>query len=166
MLSHAGHRGHGNRRKCSIRLRQRQQFIDAAYALGGDNTELGKVAAQGVDSHRALLDQQFTGLVQHQNGLLVVTLDRYEAHIRSRHRLADRRRVDHVILASLDVGLDVGRWYQNHLVPHRGQLASPIMRRTAGLHATRQGSICENTSCSFERFTFREIDRPPSLSSA
>ncbi len=83
MLSHAGHRGHGNRRKCSIRLRQRQQFIDAAYALGGDNTELGKVAAQGVDSHRALLDQQFTGLVQHQNGLLVVTLDRYEAHIRS-----------------------------------------------------------------------------------
>jgi hypothetical protein len=42
MLSHAGHRGPGNMRKCGIRLRQRQQFIDAAYALGGDNTELAK----------------------------------------------------------------------------------------------------------------------------
>ena len=33
-------------RKCGIRLRQRQQFIDAAYAPGGNNTELGKVAVE------------------------------------------------------------------------------------------------------------------------
>ena len=32
-----------------------------------------------------------------------------EAHRRSRHRLADRLRIAHVRLATLDLGLDIGR---------------------------------------------------------
>src|SRR5437762_8717336 len=74
------------------------------------------------------------GLVQHQHGLLIRTLDRHETHARPRHRLADRRRVDRVILAPLDVGLDVSRRYQHHFVPHRHELAGPIMSGTARLH--------------------------------
>ncbi len=113
------------------------------------------------------LTSTFAGLVQHQNRLLVGTLDRYEAHIRSRHRLADRRRIDHVILAPLDVGFDVSRRYQNHLVPHRGQFAAPnnAPNRTPPCQPGRARSRRIPTSCIFERFTLREIDRPPSLSS-
>jgi hypothetical protein len=94
-----------------------------------------------VDAHRALLDQQFAGLVQHQHRLLIRALDRHEPHAGPRHRLTDRRRVDGVVLAPLDIGLDVGRGHQHHLVPHCGELARPIVRRTASLHAdpTRRG---------------------------
>jgi len=59
------------------------------------------MAAKRVNTHGALLDEHFSGLVQHQHGLLIRTLDRHETHARPRHRLADRRRVDRIILARL-----------------------------------------------------------------
>src|SRR6202163_3763504 len=134
MLGQASHGRFGNLRKFRVRLCQRQQFIDASDALGNDNAEFGKMAAKRVNTHGALLDEHFPGLVQHQHGLLIRTLDRHETHARPRHRLADRRRVDRVILAPLDVGLDVSRRYQHHFVPHRHELAGPIMSGTARLH--------------------------------
>ena len=67
---------------------------------------------QGVHAHRALLDQQFAGLVRHQRGLLVFALDGDETHVRPRHRLADRRRIRRVVLAALDIGFHViGGWF-------------------------------------------------------
>src|SRR5437762_2559383 len=40
--------------------------MDALDALGRDQAELRQMTAQRVDDHRALLDQQFPRLVQHQ----------------------------------------------------------------------------------------------------
>jgi hypothetical protein len=76
-----------------------QQLIDASNALCGDNTELGKMAAQRVDAHGALLDEQLAGLMQHQHRLLIRALDGHETHIRPGHCLADGRCIDRIILA-------------------------------------------------------------------
>ena len=46
MLGQIGHRRLGNGWKCPVRLRQNQQFIDAANALGGNKAKLGKMAAR------------------------------------------------------------------------------------------------------------------------
>ena len=60
-----------------------------AWPFGRDDAELREVTAQGVDQHRPLPDQQVTGLVKHQGGLLIDGLDRHEAHRRPGDRLAD-----------------------------------------------------------------------------
>src|SRR3984957_13551201 len=113
------------------------EFLDVADPFGGDDTELRQMTPQGVHAHRALLDQQFTGLVRHQCGLLVLALDGDETHVWPRHRLADRRRIRRVILAALDIGLHVNRRREFHLVAHRAKPPRPIMRRAASLHADR-----------------------------
>ena len=95
------------------------------------------MTAQGVHAHRALLDQQFAGLVRHQRGLLVLALDGDETHVRPRHRLANRRRIRRVILAALDIGFHVNRRREFHLVAHRAKPPRPIMRRAASFHADR-----------------------------
>ena len=82
-----------------------EQFANAADSLGDDNAEFGKMAAQRIDAHRSLLDQQLARLVQHQRGLLLRTLNWNKAHPGTRHRFADRLGVDCVILAALDIGL-------------------------------------------------------------
>ena len=65
------------------------------------------MATQRIDAHRPLLDQQLAGLVKHQHGLLIGALDRHEPHVGARHRLTDRRRIERIVLAPLDIGLDV-----------------------------------------------------------
>jgi hypothetical protein len=42
------------------------------------------------------------------------TLDRYKAHVRSPHRLADRFRIGRIILVRFDVWLDELRGHQSH----------------------------------------------------
>jgi hypothetical protein len=73
--------------------------------------------------------------VQHQRRLLLLALDQHEAHAGPRHGRADRGRVGGVVLTALDIGLDVNRRDQTHLVTHRPQFARPIMRRAASLHS-------------------------------
>ena len=110
---------------CEVRicLRQRQQFINSPDALA-TTRPTRKMPSQCVNSHGALLDQQFAALVQHQHGLIIGTFDRHKAHVRARHRLADRCRINRIVLAALDIGLDVSRRYQHHLVPHRDKFAA------------------------------------------
>ena len=62
------------------------EFLDVADPFGGDDTELRQMTPQGVHAHRALLDQEFTGLVRHQRGLLVLAPDGDETHVWSRRR--------------------------------------------------------------------------------
>ncbi len=54
-------------RQRRVVLRQFTQFLDPADALGDDEAERREVAAQRIDAHRALLDQQFPSLVLHQH---------------------------------------------------------------------------------------------------
>ena len=125
--------------KIVVRPRRATSSSTPMNALGGDEAELRQMAAQRVDAHRSLLDQQLPGLVQHQHGLLIRALDRHETHVGPRHRLADRRRVGRVVLAALDVGLDVGGAINTTSCPIARKLARPIVRRSAGLHADAAG---------------------------
>ena len=97
------------------------------------------MAAQRIDHHGALTDQQLTGPVQHQNRLLLGAFRRCKAHRRTRHRLADRFRIRCVVLIRLDEGTYVLRRDQPHFVPECLQLPSPIVRRGAGLHTDKTG---------------------------
>ena len=53
------------------------------------------------------------------------------------HRFADRLGVGGIILVALDVGLHILRRHQPDLMPELRQLARPIMRRGASLHADK-----------------------------
>src|SRR3546814_12695882 len=70
---------------------------------------------------------------------LLDRLDRHEPHRWALHGLADRFGIECVAFAALDIGLHIGWRDQAHLVSHRGERASPVMRRSAGLHTDQAG---------------------------
>lgn len=65
---------------------------------------------------------------------------RHELHARSRHRLADCFCIGRVVLAALEVGLDVARRHQPDLVAERDQFARPEVRSRARLDALQARS--------------------------
>jgi hypothetical protein len=74
--------------------------------------------------------------------LLVLALGRDEPHAGALHRLAAGLGIGRIVLVGLDVGPNVLRRHQPHLVPELGQLTSPIVGRATGLQAdqaSRQG---------------------------
>jgi hypothetical protein len=87
-----------------------QLFAAAQSARGqpgrNDRKFLGGIAADAVGQLRAIADQPIPDADQHQGGLLLSCLHRYEAHCRPAHRLAQRFRVRRIVLAALDVRLD------------------------------------------------------------
>jgi hypothetical protein len=66
--------------------------------------------------------------------LLLDGLDRHEAHVRSRHGLADRLRIARITLVRLHVGLHELRRHQSDGVPQLAQLARPEVSATASFH--------------------------------
>ena len=90
---------------------------------------------QGIDQLGPLAHQQIACSMLHQLTLLLGRLDRYEPHGWTPHRLADRLGVGGIVLVALDVGLHILRRHQTNLMPELRQLARPIMRRGASLHA-------------------------------
>jgi hypothetical protein len=73
--------------------------------------------------------------VQHQNRLLLGALHRHKPHVGALNRLADRLRIGRIVLVALEVGLNILRRHQAHLVPQDLQFASPIMSRSTGFQA-------------------------------
>ncbi len=118
-----------------VLLQVRSQPPDVPDALRLADTELRQKPAQRVDGLGALADEQLTRPVHHESRLLLLGLDRDEAHARPGHGLADRLGVGRVVLAALDVGLDVVRGHEAHIVPERPNLACPMVRGSARLHA-------------------------------
>ena len=116
-----------------------RQLSDVLDALGHDDAKLGKVAAQGIDQHGALADEQASRPVQHQHALLLRALDRNEAHRRPGHCLADRFGVGRIILLPLDVRFHIVRWHEAHVVAKASDLTRPMMRAAAGFHADHAG---------------------------
>ena len=90
-----------------LRWGQAKQPRYVPWPLRLNDPELGKMAADRVDQLGALADEQVTRPVQHQGRLLVLTLDRDKAHRGPCHRLANGRGIGGVVLAALEVGLDV-----------------------------------------------------------
>ena len=83
----------------------------------------------------ALANQKAPRPVEHQRALLLGALNRHEAHRRPCDCLADRSGIGSIVLAALHVGLHLARWHQSHIVAKLSQLASPVLRRGARLHA-------------------------------
>src|ERR1035437_3873567 len=78
-----------------------------------------------------------------QPALLLGRFDRYKPHSWAPHRFADRLGVGGIVLVALDVGLYILRRHQTNLMSELRQLARPVVRRGAGLHADedpRQGA--------------------------
>lgn len=65
--------------------------------------------------------------------LLLFAPHRHEVHARSPHRLADCFCIGRVVLAALEVGLDVARRHQPDLVAERDQFTRPTVRSRARL---------------------------------
>jgi hypothetical protein len=78
--------------------------------------------------------------MQHHDGLLLGRFHRHEPHRRPGDRLTDRLSVCHVILLALHVGLHMAWRDQSHLVNEPGELASPVVRRTASLDPDQAGT--------------------------
>jgi hypothetical protein len=83
-------------------LGQRMQVGDTPDSLGRDQSELGELAPQRVDQRSTLSHQQLARPVQHQARLLLGTLDLDKSHCWPGYGLADRFRIDSIVLAALD----------------------------------------------------------------
>src|SRR4051794_28618029 len=96
------------------------EILDLAASLRSNDAEFGKMSPDGVDQHGALAHQQIACPVQHQDGLLRFVLDRHEYHVRPHQGLDDCGCViGIVLLAALDVWLDLGWRDQPHLMAQR-----------------------------------------------
>jgi len=103
-----------------------------------DDPELAQEAAQAVDRGGALLDEPLAHAVDAQPRLLVLALDRNEAHVRPLHCFADRLRVGRVVLAAPaahPIGCDELGRHQPHSVAVLYEQPGPVVRSRAGLHA-------------------------------
>src|SRR5260370_61611 len=83
-------------------------------ALGKDVAVFGKVPAQSIDALRALMHQKIPGPEHDAVRLLLLVLDRNEAHARPLSRLTDCLGISRVILLPLHERLDLGPWNHPH----------------------------------------------------
>ena len=104
-------------------------------AAGRHDTVFAGQAADLVRLRRALTDQLRADAVHRLDILLCRALQRHEAHPRAAHGFADRLGVQQVVLVALHVGLDELRGDELHAQPPPLELAPPMVRRTARLHA-------------------------------
>ena len=74
-------------------------------ALRRDDADLSEMAAQSVERRRTLAGEQLARPMAHQLGLVVDRTYRHEPLARPTRRLANRRRIDRVVLVAANVGL-------------------------------------------------------------
>jgi hypothetical protein len=117
----------------------REQLRDASAADPCDDPELRHMGTDRVDHAGLLANEEMACPVEHEAGLLLRRLGLHEAHVRPRHRFTDGLSVGGIVLLPLDVGLHIGGRHQPHGMPQRPELARPMMRRGAGLHAHDAG---------------------------
>ena len=96
---------------------------------------LSQVTAERIDQLRALANQEITGAKQHGARLLLLGLDRHEAHGRPDRRLTDGFCVRRVVLLAPDERFDIDRRNQPNFMAESLDSASPVMGAPAGLHS-------------------------------
>ena len=99
--------------------------ISVLNALRGDDPDFRQMAAQGVQRRRALPDHQLARSMAHQRRLVLDRAHGNEALARTPCRLANRRRVDCVVLVAPDIGLHVRRRDEPHRKAEFQQSAAP-----------------------------------------
>src|SRR5215471_6309133 len=72
--------------------------------------------------------------MQHQQGLLISRLDRYEPHRWACHGLADGGCVRSIVFRPFDIALHVARRHQTHGVTELRDFTSPMMSGSTGFH--------------------------------
>src|ERR1700732_4871761 len=85
-------------------------------------------------------------------------LERDEPHRRPGRRLGDRLGVAVVVLLCLDIGTNILRRHQPHLVSLRGQKPPEVVRATARLH--RYDSLAARATMLSRRIRRRSTTRP------
>jgi hypothetical protein len=92
------------------------------------------VGAHGVRQLGALTVEHQSDAMEHHHALLLRSLDSDEAHCWPRYRFAYRLGIGRIVLSPFDMGLDVLRRHQPHVVAPRDQLARPVMGCVACLY--------------------------------
>jgi len=75
--------------------------------------------------------------MQRQYGLLLDTLDRNQAHVRSGHCLTDCLGIGDIVLVRFHVGLDELWRHQAHGVSKTLEFSGPVMRTAARFHTNQ-----------------------------
>ena len=111
-------------------------------ALGKDVAVFGEMSTQGVDALSTLTHQKIPGPEHDAVCLLLLVLDRDEAHARPLRRLADRLGICGIVLLPFHERFDVGGRDQTHCVTQRAELTGPVVRPGARLHRDNAGRLC------------------------
>src|SRR6516165_11504979 len=106
------------------------------YALRKDVAVFQQVPAKSVDALGALTHQKISGPEDDCIRLLLLRLDRNEAHARSLHSFTDGLGIRRIVLLPLDERLDVGRCDQAHLIAQPSDLTRPVVRTGAPAQAS------------------------------
>src|SRR3984885_5717465 len=118
-----------------VRLDGLCKALHVRWSLWRDDAMLGQVAAERVDQLRALTNQEITGAEQHCARLLLLGLDRHEAHGRPDRRLTDGFCVRRVVLLAPDERFNIDGRNQPNFMAESADGASPMMGAPAGLHS-------------------------------
>lgn len=124
------------------------------YPLQHDIAKLRQEAATLVGLGGPCPHETLAHTVERQHHLLLIRLDRYKAHVGPAHRLADRLRVGSIIFVRLRVRFNELRCHQLYGIPHRGQLARPVMRAAARPMPIEHGGRLIKYSVIFARPSF------------
>ncbi len=85
--------------------------------------------------------------------LLFLALHGDEPHVRALRRLADRLRIDGIVLVPLHERLDVSRRDQPDRMAHVHQLATPVMGTAASFQSDGAGRLAAKKSNTFPQLS-------------
>ena len=77
--------------------------------------------------------------MQHEHGLWFGCLDGDETHGRAGDGFAYGLCVGRIILAAFDIGFDILRWHQAHVMAEAFKFSRLVMGTAAGFHAHKAG---------------------------
>src|SRR6516162_10479098 len=116
------------------------------YALRKDVAVFHQVPAKSVDALGALTHQKISGPEDDCIRLLLLGLDRNEAHARSLHSFTDGLGIRRIVLLPLDEWLDVGWRHQSNGMTQFADLSCPVVRTGTDFHRDdARGLRCQET---------------------
>src|SRR6516165_12649107 len=116
------------------------------YALRKDVAVFQQVPAKSVDALGALTHQKISGPEDDCIRLLLLGLDRNEAHARSLHSFTDGLGIRRIVLLPLDEWLDVGWRHQSNGMTQFADHSFPVVRAGTGFHRDdARGLRCQET---------------------
>src|SRR6516162_4616972 len=126
---------------CISSIRATRRF-NMGYALRKDVAVFHQVPAKSVDALGALTHQKISGPEDDCIRLLLLGLDRNEAHARSLHSFTDGLGIRRIVLLPLDEWLDVGWRHQSSGMTQFADLSCPVVRTGTGFHRDDAGRLC------------------------